>query len=68
MVITVYKAVWTPSLGEELETERELDNGHGRCAVTVIKGEQMLGHMPVEISRMLWHFLERKTTIKSRMN
>ena len=38
--------------GEELETQRELDND---CfAVAVIKGEQRVGHIPEEISVASW--------------
>ena len=57
----VYKAVWSPHLGEELETQRELDNEHDRFAVAVMKGGQTVGHMPVEVSRVSWYFLERRT-------
>ena len=57
-----YKTVWTPRLGEELETRRELDNQHDQFAVTVVKGEQTVGHMPMEISRISWYFLEHRTS------
>ena len=42
----VYKGVWRPRLGEELETHRELDNEHDRFAVAVSKSGQTVGHMP----------------------
>ena len=45
----VYKAVWSPHLGEELETQRELDNEHNWFAVVVTKAGQTVGHMPMEI-------------------
>ena len=57
----VYKAVWAPLLGEQLETERELDNEHDRFAVAVIKAGQTVGHMPIEISKISWYFLQRRT-------
>ena len=35
--------MWTPHLGEKLETQKELDNDHDQFAVTVIKEKQMGG-------------------------
>ena len=46
----VYKTVWTPCLGEELETGRELNNDHDRFAVTAIIAEQMV------CGTCLWRF------------
>jgi len=58
----IYKAVWSPCLGEEWETQRELDNEHDQFAVAVTKTGQMVGYMPIEISRISWYFLECRTS------
>ena len=35
----IYKEVWTPSIGEELQTAQEPENGHDPYAVAVLKEE-----------------------------
>ena len=45
----VYKAVWTPFVGEILDARREDENSHDSCVV---------GHLPHEYSRIAWHFLQ----------
>ena len=49
----VYKDHWTPSIGQRLSTIREEGNEIDRYAIAVI-----LGHMPQEISRLSWYFIE----------
>ena len=46
----VYKEVWTSTLGEELTCRRECDNFHDRFAVAIIKGSDIVGHVPKKIS------------------
>ena len=47
----VYKAVWSPFIGESLNTQMELDNVHDKYVVKVSKNPAVVGHVPREISR-----------------
>ena len=42
----VYKVIWTPVIGEELEVRTEDDNDHDQHAVAVVKDGVVIGHMP----------------------
>ena len=56
----MYKAVWTPTIGERLCVQREPRNAHDRRAVAVLTSEDTLvGHAPREISKIFWHFKNR---------
>ena len=46
-----HKDQWTPSIGEELQTTRELTNAYDSFAVAVTKEGDTVGHVPREISR-----------------
>ena len=45
------KAVWSPFIGESLNTQMELDNVHDKNALKVLKNQAVVGHVPREISR-----------------
>ena len=53
----IYKSVWTPSIGEILEVEREPDNIHDVHALSVQKTGNIVGHIPREVSRVFSAFL-----------
>ena len=55
----VYRQVWTPHLGQRLSGCREHGNVEDRFAVAVIErgGTDIVGHLPREMSRVLWYFL-----------
>ena len=53
----IYQAVWTSSLEEVLPLSTEDGNDHDRFAVCVKRREEIVGHIPREISRKIWHFL-----------
>ena len=58
----VYKAIWEPVDGEELNTEREIGNPHDLLAVAVTKSlheERTVGHLPHRISPLCSAFLRR---------
>ena len=58
----MYKAVWTPTIGERLCVQREPRKAHDRRAVAVLTSEDTLvGHAPREISKIFWHFLSYGT-------
>ena len=44
-------AVWSPFIGESLNTQVEPDYVHGKYAVKVLKNYAVVGHLPKEISR-----------------
>ena len=50
----IYKAVWTPYIGETMPCSRELTNGHDPFAVKVSQlhgeDERIVGHLPRKIS------------------
>ena len=53
----VYKAVWTPVIGEELSTEQKHGNPEDAFAVVIKKSRITVGHIPREISKTCWHFI-----------
>ena len=55
----VYKAAWSPYIGEELPVQREVNNIHDDFAVAVLKNGNTVGHVPREISRVCWYFLHK---------
>ena len=53
----VYKAVWNPVLGEVHCLAPEEGNEHDRFAICVKRGDEIIGHIPRELSREVWRFL-----------
>lgn len=68
----IYKAIWEPVNGEELNTERETGNPHDPLAVAVTKlfrkERSTVGHLPHRISPLCSAFLRRGGTIKCIVN
>ena len=42
----IYKSVWTPVLGEELECRKETNNSSDPYAIAVLKTAAIVGHIP----------------------
>ena len=68
----VYKDLWSPSIHEQLRTTQELGNPEDQYAVAVVKdddssssttGTITVGHVPKEISRTCWFFLQHDEQI-----
>ena len=57
----VYKCVWTPVNGKELCDIPEDINNHDAHAIAVMKDGQVVGHVPREISRILYFYLLEAT-------
>ena len=55
----VYKALWSPYIGEELPDQCEVNNIHDDFAVAVLMNSNTVGHVPREISRVCWYFLHK---------
>ena len=55
----VYKSIWTPNIGQVLETAAEVSNTEDSHAVAVLyQGSTVsVGHVPREISKISWFFL-----------
>ena len=53
----IYKAVWTPTVGEILVVDQEPSNPHDPHAVAVLKNTDIVGHVPRDISRIFSFFL-----------
>ena len=67
----VYQSVWTSTVGENLFTapdKREEALSYNEFAIGVYKDEKcslLLGHLPIEISSLSYHFL--KVTSRNRI-
>ena len=59
----IYKAVWTPYIGETMLCSRELTNGHDPFVVKVSQlhgeDERIVGHLPRKISSICSIFLRK---------
>ena len=53
----IYQCLWTPTVGEELECEREASNNMDSYAVSVVRGGIVGGHVPRTISAACSLFL-----------
>ena len=60
----VYKDIWTPALGEKLSTATEPENHHGKYALNVLKENEVVGHVPRDISKYCTSALLFGRTIK----
>ena len=53
----IYKQQWTPNLGDTLVCETEDTNSVDANAISVKTNGQIVGHVPIEISSVIKHFL-----------
>ena len=66
----VYQSVWTSTVGENLFTapdKREEALSYDEFAIDVYKGEKcslLVGHLPIEISSLSYHFLKKSSENK----
>ena len=54
----IYKVIWMPTLGEELQLMPEEDNIHDNHAVAVMKEGNVVGHMPHSLLPMFCFFIK----------
>jgi len=64
----VYMRIWDPEIGDVLACKQESENDDDRFAVAVCPLESsdsllIVGHVPREISRICWYFLEEGRSI-----
>ena len=69
----MYRTSWKPFLKQQLTFKQEKDNKHDRFAVagqTILPGSifcSTVGHIPIELSRYIWHALQREAVIKGEV-
>ena len=56
----VYKTHWRPEINEELRCEVERGNSFDRYAVAVMKDRGVVGHVPRELARTSFYFLQKQ--------
>ncbi len=59
----IYKAVWTPAVGEMLLLEPEHSNVHDPQAVAVVKSGNTVGHALRGVARVFYFFIRHEGTI-----
>ena len=62
----VYKIVWSPVLGEVLETRPESGNEHDRYAIGIVECGEIVGHVP-QVSRTFYYFIQHNGTITAEV-
>ena len=66
-----YRSVWTPAQQEVLVAQRECNNPFDRYAIAAMKlvtlvgisRQQVVGHLPKEISRFTWFIMEHRAAV-----
>ena len=59
----IYKDIWEPSVGKKRIAHREFGNQFNKFAIKVLNGEETVGHLACEYSRIAWYFLARGGSI-----
>ena len=57
----VYKRIWTPRVGEQLQLKHEEDNSNDVRAVAIAKDGIIVGHLPRELARTGQHVVNMMT-------
>jgi len=63
----VYKASWSPYIGEELPVQCEVNNIHDDFAVAVLKNSNTDCHVAQEFPRVCWYFLHKSGSEMTRI-
>ena len=63
----VYKDIWLPYVGEVLAMQQEINNPQDNHAVGILKNDVIVGHVPIEVSRVFWFFISHGGTITCRI-
>ena len=59
----VYQDTWTPLIGEQLVCRREDSNQRDQYAVAVLKGKEIVGHVPWYMSAACSLFMRRGSSV-----
>ena len=57
-MMAIYMNNWTPVIGQILQVDWEDDNIHDPFAVGTSYGGSVVGHLPIEFSKLARHFLQ----------
>ena len=60
----VYQDEWKPSIGGKLVAKQEFKKLMDKHAEKVLKGNEVVGHLPCDFSRTVWYFLARSGEIR----
>ena len=60
----VYKDEWTPDVGDGFDGRIDKDNRFDRYTVAVIVSDNVVGHVPREISKIVYYFLKNGGEVK----
>ena len=60
----VYKDDWVPGIGDTFQVEVEETNVHDRFACAVIVNSQIVGHVPRELSRIVFYFIKNNGIVR----
>ena len=63
----IYKSVWTPYNGEVLTVEPETGNEHDQYAVAILNNDNVVGHVPREMSRICYYFIRSGGSIDCKI-
>lgn len=63
----IYQFQWSPCIGEELVCKMEIGNAYDKHAVSVVKNEQVVGHIPASLARYCHAALRTGAFIKVRV-
>ena len=58
---------WTPVQNEVLCVQQERRNPHDYYAIAAIKQQQVVGHLPKEISRFTWFIINRGAAVSVKV-
>ena len=59
----IYSTIWEAESGKILTMIQERGNVHNRFAVAVKKERLTVGHLPIEMSKLCWFFIQRGGSI-----
>ena len=63
-----YRNIWTPKIGEELNTSHEIDNIHDEFSVSIIKDDKtIVGHVPWQIAKQFTALLKSGGTVVAQV-
>ena len=57
-ITSIRHAVWTPYIGEQLVLQAEHGITVDQFAVAVVKDSNVVGHVPMEYSRIFWYVIK----------
>lgn len=63
----VYKDAWEAKINEEVTARIEEDNKHDKNAVAFLKNSEIVGHVPLEYSKVCKFFIKRGGTLKAKV-